>query len=148
MTTSLTGTVAAAGRHVADARDDVHARDDFAEDRVTVVEVRRRPERDEELAAVGAGPGVGHREDAGLAVAARRVELVGELEPRATHAVAHGAAALDDEAVDHAMEDEAVVERPPDGLPRHWILPLDAAVGQAREVGHRLGRLLLEQPGE
>src|SRR5947207_1167314 len=61
----------------ADFLDDIHALRHFAEDRVMVVEVRRRPERDEELAAVGVGTGVRHREDAGLCVAQARIELVG-----------------------------------------------------------------------
>ena len=50
-----------------------------AEDAVLVVEVRRRPVGEEELAAVRAGAGIGHRQGAGRVVAQRRIELVIEL---------------------------------------------------------------------
>ena len=59
-----------AGGGLADRVDDVHALGDLAEDRVLVVEPRRRHQRDEELAAVGVRPGVGHRQDAALVVLA------------------------------------------------------------------------------
>src|SRR5215210_6049797 len=58
--------VALASARAADRTDDVHAFDDFAEDGVAIVEVRRRPERHEELSAVGIRAAIGHREDAGL----------------------------------------------------------------------------------
>ena len=46
-----------------------HAFAHFAEDAVLVVEVRRRAERDEELASVCIRTAVRHREDASLRVA-------------------------------------------------------------------------------
>ena len=67
-------------------------------------------ERDEELAAVGVGAGVGHRQEPAAIVAQAGAELVGELVAGAARAVAHRAAALDHEAVDDAVEDQAVVE--------------------------------------
>src|SRR5205809_3326171 len=57
------GPVIGAGLDLADLLDHVHAFDDDTEDRVLAVEVRRGAERDEELAAVGARSGIGHRED-------------------------------------------------------------------------------------
>ena len=106
-----------AGRRAADAAHDVHAGGHLAEHRVAVVEVRRRAERDEELAAVGVGPAVGHRQDAGLVVPEPRVELVGELVAGAADALSQRIAALDHEAVDHAVEDDAVVVRRPSSSP-------------------------------
>jgi len=41
--------------------DHIQAFDDFAENRVPVVQVRRWCKGDEKLAAVGAGAGIGHR---------------------------------------------------------------------------------------
>ena len=65
--------------------------------------------RDEELRAVGARAGVRHREDAGAVVLERRVELVAELVARAAGAGAGGVAALGHEALDDAVERDAVV---------------------------------------
>ena len=66
-------------------------------------------EGDEELRAVGAGAGVGHREQVGLVEDELGVDLVLERVARATGAGAERAAALDHEAVDHPVEAEAVV---------------------------------------
>src|SRR5690242_8204740 len=95
----------------ADAVDDllILGPDHRAEHRVLAVEPRRRAVRDEELAAVRAGPRVRHREDAGLVVLEPADELVAELVARAAAAVAVRAAALDHEIGDHAVEREAVV---------------------------------------
>ena len=49
---------------------------DLAEDRVLAVQVRRRADRDEELRAVGARPGVGHREQVRAVELQLGVELV------------------------------------------------------------------------
>ena len=65
---------------------------------------------DEELAAVGARAGIGHREDAGLVVFQGRIELILELVPGTAHAGAGRVAALHHEIVDHPVEDGVVVE--------------------------------------
>src|SRR5215471_4987367 len=62
------GTILAPCRHGADLLHDVKPVDDFTKHRVAVVEMRRRTERDEKLAAVGVGPRVGHRQYSGFAV--------------------------------------------------------------------------------
>ena len=72
MTMSLTGRSCAPVRVLPILRTTSMPSVDLAEDRVPVVEVRRRRQRDEELAAVGVRAGVGHRQDAGLVVAQRR----------------------------------------------------------------------------
>src|SRR4029453_18465920 len=77
---------------------------------------------DEELGAVGVGPGVGHRQRPPDQLAV--VDLVAEVVAGAAGAGALGAAALDHEVADHAVEDGAVVE----ALPR-----------QADEVADGLG---------
>ena len=113
---------------------------------MTVVEVRRGTERDEELAAVGVRSGVGHRQDAGLAVAQRRVEFVGELVAGASRAGAERITPLDHEAIDDAMEDDAVVELAGPRLAGLRVLPFFRPLGKPDEVGDGLGGFLLEQP--
>src|SRR5712671_3472271 len=87
-----------------------HAGHDLAEDRVVVVEVRRRHEGQEELRAVGAGAGVGHRQQARLVVPGLGIELAVVVVARTAGAAAERAAASRHEALDHAVELEAVVE--------------------------------------
>lgn len=53
--------IAWSGLGAADFTHDVHAVLDHAEDRVLVVEMRGRAQRDEELTAIGVRSGVGHR---------------------------------------------------------------------------------------
>ena len=91
-----------------------------------------RPERDEELAAVRVRPRVGHREDAGLVVAQLRVELVGELVAGAAGALPERIAALDHEAVDHAVEDR--------GRRRTAALPSCPSPGRSTPWCPRRGR--------
>ena len=112
MTTSSTGRSMRAGRGGGDRVDDLAAGavGDLAEDRVLAVEVRRRADGDEELRAVGAGAGVGHRQQVRLVELQLGVELVGELVARAAGAGAQRVAALDHEAADDPVEDRAVVE--------------------------------------
>src|SRR5262245_49802634 len=84
----------------------VHALDHLAEDGVLAVEPRGWDEGQEELAAIGAGgTGVGHREQAALAVPDVRAELARELVAGPAGAGAERATALRHEARDHAMED-------------------------------------------
>src|SRR5439155_23513899 len=86
----------------------VHALGHFAEDGVLAVQPRGRSEGEEELTAVGAGAGVGHREPAGLVVLDNALELGVELVPWSPAAVAERIAALGHEAGDHAAKREAV----------------------------------------
>ena len=83
---------------------DFLAFDDFAENRMLVVQPRCGGNREEKLAAVGAGSGVGHGELAGLVVLQRRMKFVGESIAGATSAVATRAAALNHEIGDDAVE--------------------------------------------
>ena len=104
-------------------RDRVHhvlALGHFAEDRVLAIEPRTGHVRDEKLAAVRAGAGVGHRENAGLRVLERLVDLVGEIVAGAAAAGARRVAALDHEVRDHAVKLDAVV------------IP---ALGEVQEIG-------------
>ena len=74
-----------------------------------------------------------------------RRELVLEAVAGAAGAGAERAAALDHEAVDDAVERQAVVERPVDRLAGDRILPRLGAFGEADEVGDGLGRDVVEQ---
>src|SRR2546430_17158656 len=97
---------------VADLLDDVHAVDDLAKYRMLSCQPVGRRESNEELATVGVGTGVGHRENAGLIELAPRLEFVGELVAGTTGAVAEWIASLDHEVRDDAVEREPVVVRP------------------------------------
>src|SRR6476659_1521962 len=77
----LDWTIARTRLHLADAAHHIEPFSHFPAHRVPVVAVGRRADRDEELAAVGVGPGIGHRENAGFLVPQRGMELVGELVP-------------------------------------------------------------------
>jgi hypothetical protein len=92
--------------------DDIHALHNLAKHGVLAVEVRSRAEGDKELAAVGAGTGVGHAERALAVVLEGRHELVlelGAVDGRATGTSSGGVTALDHEAWDDAVEDDVVV---------------------------------------
>ena len=82
--------------------------------------------RDEELAPVGSGSGVGHREHTGRVVSSDGAELIPEVVPGATHAGPGGVAALHHEVGDDPMKLQAVVV---------------ATYRQVDEVGHRHRRL-------
>src|SRR5690606_38921983 len=75
------------------------------------------------------------RQQALLRVAQRRMELVAELVAGTAVAFTERIAALNHEAVDHAMEDQPVVEGP--GLLRAGarVRPCLAAFGKTREIG-------------
>ena len=75
----------------------------------------------------------------------RRVELVAEFVARAAVALAERIAALDHEAVDHAVEDDPVIERRGLLLPRLRIGPFLRAFGQADEIGDGIRRLGLKE---
>src|ERR1043165_1079184 len=108
------------------------------EHRVHAVQVRGGGVGDEELAAAGVRAGVGHAEGAGrVFLGVRRAELALDLVAGAAGAgdalgavLAVGAAALDHEVVDHAVEGQLVVE---------------ALLRQLDEVLHRVGGGLVEQ---
>jgi len=90
----------------------VHAADDLAEDGVFHMEPGSGYGCDEELAAVGAGAGVGHGEQAGLVEGeiARTLICEGFTPDRlAAHARPGGVATLDHELFDDAVKDDAVV---------------------------------------
>lgn len=93
-----------------DGVDDVLSFGRFTEDGVLAVEVRGGAMSDEELGAVRVGAGVGHGEHAGLVVAAVCLALALELVAGVSGAGAEGAAALDHEIGDDAVEAQAVVE--------------------------------------
>src|SRR5260221_7563976 len=110
-----------------DRVDVFHARGDLAPDRVFAVEEGRRREADEEL-AVGAVRVVGARHRDGAANVLFLAELGGELLSGAAGAGALGIAGLRHEAVDDAVEDDAVVE----AVARQLLDPRD---GLRREIG-------------
>src|SRR3954451_9518262 len=122
-------TVLGAGLHALDGVDRVHAVGHPPEHGVLAVEPGRRLGRDdEELAAVGVGPGVGHGQSGALDLVVVELVLEGVAGPARAGPV--GGAALDHEVLDDPVEDHAVVE---------------AVARELQEVVHRLGRVLVEQ---
>src|SRR5262245_12129143 len=109
----------------------------MAEDRVLAVEPGRILVGDKELAAVAAGSGVGHGEDAGAAVLEVRPALVLETVAGAAGAGTLRTAALNHEVRDDAMEGEPVVERLV-LLLRRASVPrvILGALSQADKIGH------------
>src|SRR5215203_5867331 len=108
----IDGTVAAASGSGCDRIDDVAAVlvGHLAEDGVLHVEVWRRTDRNEELRAVRARPGVGHGKHVRLRELQLGVELVLELVAGSAHSAALGVTALDHESRDHPVKDQAIVE--------------------------------------
>src|SRR4051812_22083694 len=86
--------VARVTRSVDDLEDGGHPFHHLTEDAVAAVEVRLRGHRDEELAAVGVGPGICHGKPPRAIVAQGRAGLVRELVAGSTAAVAVGITAL------------------------------------------------------
>src|SRR5690606_12622764 len=109
----------------------------LAEDGVRVVQPRRRADGDEELRAVRARAGVGHRQQVGPVELQLGVELVLELVAGAAGAGAERATALDHEALDDPVEAEAVVEPAGGLLAALGVDVLLRALRQADEVLHR-----------
>lgn len=94
-----------------DGIDDIHAAGDFAEDRVTAVQMRLSRMGDEKLAAIGAGAGVGHRKNTGAVVTQGVAgKFVLEAVARAAAAGAGGISPLDDKIWNDAVEDNAVIK--------------------------------------
>ena len=84
----LLGLVHGPGRYTADLHDDVQSLGDFAEHGVAVIQMRRRCQGHEKLAAVGTRTGVGHGEYSRAIVSEVRIELVFKLISRATGTIA------------------------------------------------------------
>src|SRR5262245_21952233 len=100
---------------------------------MTIVEVRRRSERDEELAAIGIRPTVRHRQDARFVVPQLRMKLVCEVIAGAADTLAERIAALNHEPVDNAMKNGAVVVGLAHFLIGARVTPLSGALRQPED---------------
>src|SRR5262249_30781574 len=138
-------TILPSRRDSADLLHDVQACDDFAEDRMAVVEGGRRTQRGEEMAAVAVLGRVCHRQDARFAVTGLGMEFVGELVAGPAGALAEAVAALNHEAVDDAVKDHAVVERRLLALAADRVAPFLRAFGETDEILYSVGRFLVEE---
>ena len=131
--------LAALAPEALDLLDDVHALQDLSEDDVASIEPRGLHRADEELAAVGAGAGVGHREDARARVLELEVLVVELLavDGLAARAVAPGEVA----ALQHELRDDAVELGPlvVQGLARlaHALLTRAERTEVLDRLGHR-----------
>src|SRR5215211_2719869 len=128
-----------------DGVDHVHALDDLAEDRVLAVQPGRGGLGDEELGAVGVGPGVGHGQVPGPVEAVGAVDLVLELVAGAAAAVPERVATLDHEVGDDPVEHGPLVQRPLLLGAGGRVAPGLGSGGQADEVLDRLGGGVGEQ---
>lgn len=114
--------------------DDIEAVDDFSEDGVSVVEVRRGDFSDEELRAVRIGASIRHGEDAGGVMTEFRAEFVAESVARAASANTARAAALDHEIGNDAVKDESIVERSLRSFPGQFIDELELPSREADKI--------------
>ena len=135
----LEGFVVVVAADAGDFFHDVHAVDDFAEHGMAVIEVGGVNFGDEELGAVCVGAGVCHGEDAGSVVAEFGIEFIAEAIAGAACADAEGAAALDHEFGDDAVEDEAIVEGFIFVVAGHGVDGFDLASGESDEVFDGIG---------
>src|SRR5579883_1084050 len=94
----------------ADLSDDIHAAYDFAENRMLIVEVRRRDEGDEELAAVGVRSCVRHRKNSRLRMPELWIEFIFELISGTASASAERIAALNHETINDAVKNRPVIK--------------------------------------
>src|SRR5688572_7705544 len=113
-----------------------------------IVEVRCRPEGDEELSAVRIRAAVSHRQDPRLVVPELRRKLVSETVSGAADALAQRVAALDHEAVDDTVKNHAVIV----GLISDLLVVAGIGPGlgplrKTHKIFNGLWRLLIEQPG-
>ena len=97
---------------LADGIDHVLSLAGFTEDGVLAIKVRGGAVGDEELAAIGAGTGIGHGEDAGLVVAQVAFAFVLKVVSRAAATSSRGIAALHHEVGNDAVEGDSVVVAP------------------------------------
>src|SRR5690606_16974813 len=81
----------------------------FAENGVSVVEVRRRHGSDEKLAAIGSGSGIRHCQPTGAIKVEEAHKLVTKLIAGSATACSGGVAALRHELLNHAVESGVVV---------------------------------------
>src|SRR5690349_15575513 len=102
------------------------------------IEMRRRSQRDEELAAVRIRTGIRHRQHAGTGVPKVGMKLVSELITGPAVALPQRITTLQDKAVNDPMENDAVVERLLVPLASLRMLPFFRAFRQADEVGDRV----------
>src|SRR5437667_58182 len=98
------------------------------------IEMWRRSERDEELAAVRIRPSVGHREHPGDIVSQIRMELIFKLIPGTAVTLAERIPALQHEAPNDPMKDDAIVEGLLVPLPRLRVFPFLRAFGETSEI--------------
>src|ERR1017187_4039292 len=109
--------------------------DPLAENRVLAGEPSRRRQRDEELRAVGVGPGIGHGEFARLVEFVRRaLGLVFKLISRSARARALRIAALNHEVGNHTVKNGSVIEAVFGFLARRSMRPFALALGKFDEV--------------
>lgn len=90
--------------------DDFDSLEDLTEEGVFSIEPRGGGTGDKELAAVGIGAAVSHGEFTFGVVGKFRTEFIIEGVTWATGAVSEGAAGLDDEVTDDAMEAQFIVK--------------------------------------
>src|SRR5262252_1270755 len=97
-------------RRLSDFLHDIHSFDYLPEHSMLSIQVRSGRQRDEKLAAVRVWAGVRHREDSLRGVFQLGMKLVRKLIPGSATSGAGWIAALNHEAVDDSMEDNAIVE--------------------------------------
>ena len=119
----------------------------LAEDGVFLIQMGGRHFGDEELRAVGAGPGVGHRHPSRYIEVEVGIKFIGKHVSRVAGSGARWIATLNHELRNNAMKGSSVIER----LPCHFLFayrigPWLGSFGQAYKVSDRKRCLLIEKP--
>src|ERR1700692_3991855 len=119
--------------------------DNLAKDGVLFIEPGRRRHGDEKLAPVCAGSGIGHRELSRFVVLQGRMKFVAKAIAGIAGSRSEGASPLNHKLWNHAMENEAVVERTLHFLPGLRVLEFLGAFREADEIPDGLRRFFFEE---
>ena len=99
-----------AGWNRSDLIDDIHAVDNFAKNRVAVVQMRRRAQCNEKLTTIGTGAGIGHGKDAGTVVSQRWIKFIFEAITRSAHTGTLGAPPLNNKSGYNSVKGQTVIK--------------------------------------
>src|SRR5579885_3735130 len=108
--------------------------------------MRRRRNRDEELASVGIGPVIRHRQNSRPLEIQAGIDLVGKLVAWIAFVVAQRVSALNHELGYHALKGRSRIQGLVFHLPGDRVFPWLRSGSKPTEIRDRLGSFLFKQP--